>query len=230
MDNPTIETMVRAMRKLAYKLFGGETSERVLAKRIKIFVLIGIVFIAISKLLYLRGLMPFPNFELIVPTLVVIGSFSLYCGSTKSWRYLTRYFGIIALVSVFIIDLCFWGLQPIYVFTWSGFIVCWVIGLQNKLSMFDRFKKLLYRATLTAAVAILIFDVWTAFGSWLGWGEKSLAGLAAIYLAQIPFTLYHLASLIFVPPLVGLGKLMVKVKVPVPVAVKVRAGVRANTR
>lgn len=48
MDNPTIETMVGAMKKLAYKLFGGETSEHVLAKRFKIFVLIGIVFIAIS--------------------------------------------------------------------------------------------------------------------------------------------------------------------------------------
>jgi hypothetical protein len=50
------------------------------------------------------------------------------------------------------------------------------------------------------------------------------------FLGQIPFTLYHLASLIFVPPLVGLGKLMVKVKVPVPVAVKVRAGVRADIK
>ena len=105
------------MKKLAYKLFGGETSERVLAKRIKIFVLVGIVFIAISKLLYLRGLMPFPNFELIIPTLVVIGSFSLYCGGTKSWRYLTRYFGIIALVSVFIIDLAFWGLLSRFTFS-----------------------------------------------------------------------------------------------------------------
>jgi hypothetical protein len=37
--------------------------------------------------------------------------------------------------------------------------------------------------------------------------------------------LYHLSSLIFVPPLVGLGKAMVKVKVPVPVAVAVKRGV-----
>jgi len=227
MDNPTIETMAGTMKKLAYKLFGGETSERMLAKRIKIFVLIGIVFIAISKLLYLRGLMPFPNFELIVPTLVVIGSFSLYYGGTKSWRYLTRYFGIIALVSVFFIDLAFWGLQPIYVFTWSGFIICWLIGLQNKLSMFDRFKKLLYRATLTAAVAIIIFDVWTGL---VGHVLTTGTSLWVAFLGQIPFTLYHLASLIFVPPLVGLGKLIVKVKVPVPVAVKVRAGVRADIK
>ena len=219
--------MVGAMKKLAYKLFGGETSERVLAKRIKIFVLIGIVFIAISKLLYMRGLMPFPNFELIVPTLVVIGSFSLYCGGAKSWRYLTRYFGIIALVSVFLIDLAFWGLLPIYVFTWSGFILCWLIGLKNKLSMFDKFKTLLGRTLLTAAIAIIIFDIWTGL---IGHSLTTGASLWAAFLGQIPFTLYHLASLIFVPPLVGLGKLMVKVKVPVPVAVKVRAGARARIR
>ena len=219
--------MVGAMKKLAYKLFRGETSERVLAKRIKIFVLIGIVFIAISKLLYLRGLMPFPNFELIIPTLVVIGSFSLYCGSTKPWRYLTRYFGIIALVSVFLIDIAFWGLLPIYVFTWSGFILCWLIGLKNKLSMFDKFKTLLGRMLLTAAIAIIIFDIWTGL---IGHSLTTGASLWAAFLGQIPFTLYHLASLIFVPPLVGLGKLMVKVKVPVPVAVKVRAGARARIR
>jgi len=100
--------------------------------------------------------------------------------------------------------------------------------MKNKLSTFDRFKKLLYRTTLTAAIAILIFDVWTAFGSWLGWGEKSLAGLAAVYLAQIPFTLYHLGSLLFVPPLLGLGKLMIKVKVPVSVAVRAGSGVKTN--
>lgn len=216
-------------KKLVYKIFGGKTSEQALAKRIKIFVLIGIVFIAVSKLLYLQGAMPFPNFELIIPTVVVIGSFSLYCGSTRSWSYLTRYFGIIALFSVFIIDLGFWGFQPIYAFTWSGFILCWVIGLQNKLSMFDKFKKLLWRTTLTTAVAIFIFDIWTAFGSWLGWGAKSLSGLIAVYLAQVPFTLYHFASLLFVPPLVSMGKLMMRVKVSVPVVVGVRAGVKANT-
>jgi len=217
-------------KKLAYRLFGGQTSEKILAKRIKIFVLIGIVFIGISKLLYLAGVMPLHNFELIIPTLVVIGSFSLYCGDAKPWKQLTRYFGIIALLSVFIIDLVFWGLQPIYAFTWSGFIIIWLIGMKNKLSTFDRFRKILYRTTLTAAIAILVFDVWTAFGSWIGWGEKSLAGLAAVYLAQIPFTLYHLTSLIIVPPLVGLGKLMIKVKVPVSAATRVKVRVKAGVR
>lgn len=216
-------------RKIAIKLFGGESPESVLAKRIKIFVLIGIVLIAISKLLYLRGLTPFPNFELIIPALVVIGSFSLYTGGNKFWRGVTRYFGIIALVSVFLIDIGFWGLRKIYIFTWSGFIICWLLGMHNKLSMFDKFKKLLWRTTLTAAIAILIFDIYTAFGWWaVGPTTHTLAGLASVYLFQIPYTIFHLASLVFVPPLVGLGKAMAKVKVPIQVAVPVGGRVRAG--
>jgi len=214
--------------KVAKWLLGGKSSDQALVKRFRIFVFIAIGFIAISKLLYLGGVTPFPNFELIIPTLVVIGSLSLYCGSSDSWRHLVRYFGVIALISVYIIDVAFWGPNPIYAFTWSGFIIIWLISIKNKLSTFDQFKKLLYKTTLTAAISILIFDVWTAFGSWLGWGEKSLAGLVAVYLAQIPFTLYHLTSLIFVPPLLGLGKLMIKVKVPVSVAVNV--GVKAKEK
>lgn len=211
-------------RKIAIKLFGGENPELVLAKRIKLFILLGIVFIAISKLLYLRGLVPFPNFELIIVTLVVIGSFSLYTGGNKFWRGVTRYFGIIALVSVFLIDIGFWGLRKIYIFTWSGFIICWLLGMRNKLSMFDKFKKLLWRTTITAAIAILIFDIYTASG----WALVSGTGLAAVFLNQIPFTLYHFCSLIFIPPLVWLGKTMVKVKVPIQVAVPVGGRVRAG--
>ena len=214
----------KVMRKVSEKIWGGRTSSEVLSKRFKIFVLFGIFFIGISKLLYLAGI-TFPNLELVIPTLVVIGSFSLFCGPTKFWRGVTRYFGVIALVSVFLIDLRVWGFRHIYVFTWSGFIICWLLGMRNKLSMFDKFKKLLWRTTLTAAIAIIVFDIYTGV---FGWSLVHGTGLAAAFLAQIPFTFYHLCSLIFIPPLVGLGKLMVKVKVPVPVAVEVRAGVRAG--
>jgi len=217
-------------KKFAQWLFGGQTTDRIMAKRFKIFVLLAITFIALSKLLYLTGAMPFQNFELIIPTLVIIGSLTLYCGNSKSWSYLVKYFGIIALVSVFLIDLFFWGFNPIYVFTWSGFIIVWLVAMKNKLSTFNKFKKLLYRTTLTAAVAILIFDIWTAFGSWLGWGDKSLLGLAAVYLAQIPFTLYHLSSLIFIPPLLGLAKITMKVKMPVSVAIRAKSSVRASSQ
>jgi len=216
--------MVGSMKKLAYKLFGGETSERVLAKRIKIFVLIGIVLIALSKILYLSGV-TFPNFELIIPTLVVVGSFSLYCGPNRFWRRTTRYFGLIALVSVFTIDVIFWGFRSIYIFTWPGLIFCWVLGLQNKLSMFDKFKTLLGRTILTAAISIIIFDIWTGL---IGHTITTGTSLWAAFIGQIPFTFYHLASLIFIPPLVGLGKMLVKIKIAAPVAVRAKVGATSS--
>lgn len=211
-------------RKISEKIWGGRTPSEVLSKRFRIFVLITIVLAGMSKLLYLKGILP-ANVELIVPCLVVVGSLSLYCGPTKFWRRATRYFGLLVLVAVSITDLAFWGPRSIFVFTWSGFIVCWLLAMRHKLSMFDKFKSLLWRTTLTAAAAIIIFDLFTGV---LGWSLVTSTGLVTVFLSQIPFTLYHLCSLLFVPPLVGLAKAMVKVKVPVPVAVAVKSGVEVQ--
>lgn len=219
--------ITRVRRKIAEKIWGGRTPDEVLSKRFKIFVLIAIFLIAISKPLYASGV-TFPNFELITVTIVVVGSFSLYCGPTKFWRRVTQYFGVMVLAAIFIIDITIWGFHSIYLFTWSGFIIIWIWAMRNKLSTFDKFKKLLWRTTLTAAAAIIIFDIYTGI---IGWSLLGGAGLLTAFLGQIPFTLYHLCSLIFVPPLVGLGKAVVRVKVPVLVAVaaKRRVGVRGHT-
>jgi hypothetical protein len=217
------EEIGRARLKIATKIWSGRSPDEVLAKRFKLFVLLMILFIAMSTLIKQVG-STLPNFEIIIPILVVVGSFSLYCGSTKFWRYLTRYFGVVALISVYLIYLVYEGPHSIYIFTWSGFIIAWLLGMKNKLSMFDRFTKLLYRTVLTAAAAIILFDIYTA----LGWAAVTGTGIGAVFIGQIPFTLYHLASLIFIPPLVGLGKLMVRVKVPVRVTVAARSQVRTQ--
>jgi hypothetical protein len=219
--------ILQGWKKTAVKLLGVGAPERVLARRVKIFVLIGVVLIIFNKLVLSRY--GFPNFELIIPTLVVIGCFSLPCGGSKFWRYLTRYFGVIALLSIILLDVVGWGLHPIYAFTWPGFLICWMFAMRMKISPFGRFRAVLYRATFTAAVAILMFDVFTAFGAWMLWYPRTLAGLGLAYLAQAPFTLYHLTSLVFVPPLVVLGKALLKVPIATPVAVRARAGVKKTT-
>ncbi len=199
-----------------------------LSKRFKIFVFIGIFLIGMFAVYrYFIGITFLPNFEWIIPVLVVTGSFSLYCGPSKFWRIVTRYFGVLAVISAFIVWFIMYGILPIHAFVWSGFIFAWLLAMRNKLSMFNKFKKLLWRTTLTAAIAIILFDVWTGLiGSSLTMGGS----LWIVFLGQIPFTLFHLASLVFVPPLVGLGKLLVRVKVPVPVATRVGAGVKASSR
>jgi len=140
---------------------------------------------------------------------------------------LTRYFGVAALVSVFLVDLWVWGFRPIYAFTWSGFIICWFFAARKKLFMFGRFKHMLWHAALTTAIAVLIFDIYTCFGWAFLTGARTLAEFAAVFLAQIPFTLYHLFSLAFVPPLVWLAKILIRVKVPVSAAVP--AAVKTQT-
>ena len=215
-------------RKIAEKIWGGRTPDEVLSKRYKLFVFLGIFLIGMFALYrYFIGITFLPNFEWIIPVLVVTGSFSLYCGQSKFWRIITRYFGALAVISAFIVWFIMYGILPIDAFVWLGFIFAWLFAMRNKLSMFDKFKKLLWRTTLTAAIAILLFDFWTGIiGSPLTMGIS----LWVAFLGQIPHTLLHLTSLVFVPPLVGLGKMLVKVKISVPVAVAAGANVRARIK
>jgi len=189
--------------------------------RFKFFVLLGTLLVGISKLLYLSGI-TFPNLELIIPTVVVVGSFSPPLHG--KWGWTTRYFGVLALLPVFLTDLVVWGLRPIYFFTWTGFLFAWFLGLHNKLSPFERLGKLLGPTLITTAIAILLFDFWTGI---VGWSLLH-APLWISFIGQVPFTLYHLCSLIFVPPLVGTAKLLVRVGIPVPAAV--RAGRKVHLR
>jgi len=217
--------MSSALARLSDKIWVGKTIDEILSKRFKLFVLFGILFTG-SFWAYrvVAGIELLPNLEWVIPTLVTVGSFSLPLGGNVFWRSLNRYFGILALASVIAFDLILFGpgLWHVWVFKWSGFVFAWLLGMRSKLYMFDRYKRLLGSTLLTTAIAILIFDFWTGVigcGLWIGSFWLSFIG-------QIPFTLYHLASLLFIPPLVALAKLLVKVKVPVAVAV--RSGLRVS--
>lgn len=194
------------------KIWYAKTQGETFAKRFRLFVVLCIIFVAVSKVLYLGGI-TLPNIELIIPTLVVVGAFAMHTGASERWSTVNEYFGIIALASVFVIDTVIWGLRPIYLFTWPAFIGIWYLAKRKDLSFMDKFSEVAFEATLTAAFLILLYDVTTAFGTWLLWGSLSMGSLLGVYVAQIPFTLYHLGSLFFVPPLVALGKAVTRVKV-----------------
>lgn len=213
---------------LTNKIWRGETPDKILAKRFELFVIVCISFIGLSQLLSAMGL-PLPNLEMIIPVLIVMGAFSIYTGVSEKWSNVDKYFGILVLPIIFITDVVFWGFYRIYLFKWPAFIGCWLLAKRKDLSFFDGFSDLAFEATILAAVGIIFFDYFTATGWWLArGGALTLGGLIGIYIAQIPFTFYHFSSLIFVPPLVGLGKAMSKVKVKVPTAV--RAGEKEGER
>ncbi|MEM3012421.1 MAG: hypothetical protein QW084_03560, partial [Candidatus Hadarchaeales archaeon] len=141
---------------------------------------------------------------------------------------------LMVLAGVLLVDLLFWGLHRIYLFTWSGFLLVWWVATRNKLSPLSGFWGLVGRTALTAAVAILLFDFWTGVvGSPLTGFYGPLTSLSTWLTAlvmQVPFTLYHLSSLFFVPPLVGLLKLSTRVRLEVPIPVRVGASVSTTQR
>ncbi len=215
--------MLSVFVQLSNKIWYGKTLDEILSRRFGLFVLLGTLFSALFwAYRAIAGIELLPNLEWVIPTLVTVGSFSLPLGGSKFWRMFNRYFGVLALASVIVFDLIFFGpgLWHVWLFKWSGFVFAWLLGMRSKLSMFDRYKRLLGSTLLTTAIAILLFDFWTGVigcGLWIGSFWLSFIG-------QIPFTLYHLTSLVFIPPLVALAKLMVKVKVPV--AVVARSSIR----
>ena len=68
----------------------------------------------------------------------------------------------------------------------------------------------------------------------MGWNgyPASIHSWIKSAIGQIPFTLYHLLSIIFVPPLVALGKFVSRVKIAIPVLAsnRLRVGYKARNK
>ena len=81
----------------------------------------------------------------------------------------------------------------ILLFTWSGFILIGLIGYMLKSRNCLQIRKI---PTILGAgiLGILLYDLWTNFGCWLGWYPKTISGLGLCYTMSIPFTLWHLLS------------------------------------
>ena len=154
-----------------------------------------------------------PNFEWVLPALVVSGSIF------PKGR-------ILPLLFVQVLWIALYGPKPIQVFTCSGFALVWFLARKNPTSPFVGFRKIVSRSLLTCAAGILLYDFWTGV---LGWSLLGHASLYASMLGQIPFSLYHLCSLVFVPPLLAVAKLTLRIKVPVVAYVPTKVRVRAVT-
>jgi len=177
-------------------------------QRITALLTVALILVIFNKIVLSRWSLP--NVELIIPVLVIFGCYS------NCWK-----FSMLTILSVAVLDILLWGFHPIYLFTWSGFAFCWYFWGRNAFDPFSSTRRILKRASISVLASILFFDLYTAIGCWLLWYPKTLSGLVATYVAQVPFTLYHLLSLGFVPPLVLLGKKISRVPIAVPVAVRV---------
>jgi hypothetical protein len=115
--------------------------------------------------------------------------------SLISGLLLGGYYTFIVPISAMIISDMVIGNNWIILFTWSGFALIGVIGYilktKNKLSI-----KYIPGVLGAGIGGILLYDLWTNFGTWLGgWGYTyTWGGLALCYTRALPFMLWHLLS------------------------------------
>jgi len=107
---------------------------------------------------------------------------------------------------MFVTDAYFYGFNFSYslkfigmicFFTWSGFLFISMLGGLAKNSKYKVLK-----LTGLGIISVLIYDLWTNFGFWLGpFYQHNLQGLILCYINAIPFTIGHLISTAIVVPI-----------------------------
>ena len=113
--------------------------------------------------------------------------------SLLSGLLLGGYYTFIVPISTMIITDLIIGNTSILLFTWSGFVIIGIIGyiLKSKNSLTIKKAPTIIGAGIGG---ILLYDLWTNFGCWLGWYPHTTSGLLACYTNAVPFTLWHLLS------------------------------------
>lgn len=120
----------------------------------------------------------------------IVAIFSIISGLV-----LGGYYAFIVPISIMIITDIAIGNNWILLFTWSGFAILGLVGFLLKSK-----RNLTYKNIPTflgvGIVGILIYDLWTNFGTWLGgFGyAPNFTGLTQCYTMAIPFMLWHLLS------------------------------------
>lgn len=113
--------------------------------------------------------------------------------SILSGLLLGGYYTFIVPISIMIITDLIIGNNMIFLFTWSGFAILATIGylVKSKQSLTIKKAPMIIGSGIAG---ILIYDLWTNFGCWLGWYPHTFEGLATCYTVAIPFTLWHLIT------------------------------------
>lgn len=124
---------------------------------------------------------------------------------------LNSYYAFFIPLSVMAITDIMIGNNFIFIFTWSGFamigVIFYLIKSKNKFTIKN--TPFLFGASIGT---ILLYDLWTNFGSFLGGYPKTLTGLTLCYTVAIPFTLWHILSTTVAFGLIVLPILYIKEK------------------
>lgn len=118
----------------------------------------------------------------------IIAIISILSGLLLDWYYV-----FIVPVSIMMITDVILGNNYIFLFTWTGFAMIGLIGFILK----TRNKFTIQKTPSILGVgigSILLYDLWTNLGCWIGWYPHNLQGLSLCFTLALPFTIWHLLS------------------------------------
>lgn len=165
----------------------------------RIIATISLIIIGVIGRIYLNELLPntphiYITLNGITQPLFMMDLFFLIAViSFISGLLLGGYYVLIIPISVMIVSDLILGNTWIVIFVWSGFVILGLIGYLLKTKNCLTFKRI--PTIIGAGIGgILIYDLWTNFGCWLGWYPHTLNGLSLCYTVAIPFMAWHLLS------------------------------------
>jgi hypothetical protein len=166
-----------------------------------IFISIGIIG---RYILVGWSIQPFPNFEIIMILTFIAALFIK--------PYLAFLVPLISMIGSDLLlgNAIFSGsqLSKIILFTYTGFLLISLFSIFTKKKTSSRLRSLgLKSITLSLGVGIgftLLYDTWTNIGWWFLMYPHTLESLLAVFVAGIPFMIYHLLSATVTFTLIGL--------------------------
>jgi hypothetical protein len=159
-----------------------------------------IVFGSITRILLHDNLPESPSIYITIngitqPMFMLDLFFVIALISLISGLLLGGYYTFFIPISIMVITDIVIGNNWIILFVWSGFALLGLIGYILKTKNLLTLKHV--PTILGAGVGgVLLYDVWTNFGTWLGgWGYTyTWEGLALCYTKALPFMFWHLLS------------------------------------
>jgi hypothetical protein len=178
-------------------------------RKLRLLMAASLVCIGIAGRLAFRGFLPHGNELVAFDLWVSIGAVSVLAGSL-----LGRTYGIavpllaMGLSDLYINTTLIGGgavfVLEIAIFTWTGFAMVGILSSYFGKNA-DFSPRGLTMLTGTGLAGVLVFDVWTNFGVWLGpFYAHNAAGLALCFTMALPFTIGHLISTAMVLPVMAI--------------------------
>ena len=128
----------------------------------------------------------------------VVAAISLFSGIL-----LGGYYTFIVPMAVMGITDIYYGNTYIFLFTWSGFAMIGLMGYLGGRNLSFNAKSVVRVAGMGIG-SVLVYDIWTNFGSWLGWYAHDLNGLLLCYTLARPVMLWHIVSTMLLLPVMAI--------------------------